>query len=140
MHLPQTLTNWVPDWSPWTWCALGVGGFFASLATCAVVLLYVPTNYFVEHSRPQIVWPKSVGGWLWRIARNLLGFVIFLVGVIMIFTPGQGVLSILLGLALMDFPGKHRLVRKLLQSGKVLAAANQWRAKFGKPALEDPDE
>ncbi|MBL9094087.1 MAG: hypothetical protein JNL96_22910 [Planctomycetaceae bacterium] len=138
MQLPSYLTDWVPDWSPWTWCAIGIVGFFGSLAACAVILLFVPRNYFVEHSKPKTVWPTSVGGWIWRIARNLAGLVVLTAGIVMIFTPGQGVISILLGLALMDFPGKHRIVRKLLSSGKVLGVANRWRAKFGKPPLEEP--
>lgn len=140
IELPEYVTDLVPDWSPWTWCAIGLGGFFGSLVICAVSLLYVPTSYFAEHAKPQVFWPKSAAGWVWRIVKNVVGLAVFAVGIVMIFTPGQGVLSILLGLALMDFPGKHHLVRKILGSGKVLAAANRWRARFGKPKLDEPEE
>lgn len=44
-----------------------------------------------------------------KIGRNLLGGVLILAGVVMLFTPGQGILTILLGFAIMDFPGKERI-------------------------------
>ena len=123
----------------YVWCTVAaVVGFFGSLAACGYILLRLPTNYFVEHSRPQLIPPKDAKGWALRIGKNVIGAAILTAGVVMLFTPGQGVLAILLGLMLIDFPGKHALVRRLLRSGQVLAAANRWRAKFEKPPLEAP--
>jgi hypothetical protein len=53
----------------------------------------------------------------------------------MIFTPGQGVLSILLGLSLLDIPGKKKFERKLIQQEGVLKVVNRLRARRGQPPL-----
>lgn len=50
-------------------------------------------------------------------------------GMVMIFIPGQGILTILLGLVLMDFPGKHRLIVLIIQHKRVWRALNWIRAK-----------
>ena len=124
----------------YVWCTVAaVATFVGSLAAAGVALLFLPTDFFVRHSEPQLTRPQSVGGWAWRIGHNIAGVVILIAGIVMIFTPGQGLLSILLGLILIDFPGKHAVVRRILRNGKVVAAANRWRAKFGKPALEHPN-
>jgi len=125
----------------YVWCAAAaVGTFVVSLAAAGVALLFLPTDYFVRHAQPQRTRPQSAGGWAWRIGRNVVGVVILIAGIVMIFTPGQGLLSILLGLILIDFPGKHAVVRKILRNGKVVDAANRWRAKFDKPKLEQPND
>ena len=123
----------------YVWCTVAAAAsFFGSLAACGYILLKLPTNYFVEHSRLKLVRPKDAKGWALRIGKNVVGAAILAAGITMLFTPGQGVLAIMLGLMLIDFPGKHALVRRLLRSGKVLAAANRWRAKFDKPPLDAP--
>jgi hypothetical protein len=49
--------------------------------------------------------------------------------------PGQGVLTILLGIMLLDLPGKRRLEQKILKQPKVLKKINSLRQKFSKPPL-----
>ena len=56
-------------------------------------------------------------------------------GVIMLIGPGQGVLTILIGLILMDIPGKRPLEAKLIKRPIILAAVNNCRAKYNKPPL-----
>jgi hypothetical protein len=50
--------------------------------------------------------------------------------------PGQGVLTILLGVMLLDFPGKRRLEYKLISQPRVFNNINRLRARFDKPPLE----
>jgi hypothetical protein len=47
--------------------------------------------------------------------------------------PGQGVLTILLGVMLLDFPGKRELEAKLVSRPQVYRAVNRLRARYGKP-------
>jgi hypothetical protein len=56
----------------------------------------------------------------------------------MLLLPGQGILTILIGLMLLDFPGKRRLERRLVQQPSVWRAINWMRAKAHQPALELP--
>jgi hypothetical protein len=60
-----------------------------------------------------------------------LGIVLSLPGV-----PGQGLLTVLLGVMLVDFPGKDRLEQKLLSRPGIINTINRLRGRFGKPALE----
>jgi hypothetical protein len=56
-------------------------------------------------------------------------------GVLMVFIPGPGILTILLGVTLLDFPGKRRLELKLISRPEVLRGVNAIRARYGRPPL-----
>nr|ALS89658.1 putative transmembrane protein (PGPGW) [uncultured bacterium] len=60
----------------------------------------------------------------------VLGVVMSIPGV-----PGQGILTILLGVMLLDFPGKRNFERKLVTRPQVRNAINKLRHRFGKPEL-----
>lgn len=53
----------------------------------------------------------------------------------MLVTPGQGVLTILIGLSLLDLPGKRAVERRLIGNPAVLRAVNALRAKAHRPPL-----
>jgi hypothetical protein len=73
---------------------------------------------------------------LLRVAKNLLGAVLLLVGAAMLLLPGQGLLTMALGLVLLDFPGKRKAVRAVLGYAPVLAGLNRLRTRAGLPPLE----
>jgi hypothetical protein len=70
--------------------------------------------------------------------KNVLALALVLLGVAMLVLPGQGVLAILLGVMLGDFPGKLRLQQWILARPKVMNSLNWVRSKFKKPPLEKP--
>ncbi len=53
----------------------------------------------------------------------------------MLALPGQGVLTIIIGLVLMEFPGKYHAERLVINRPSVLAAINWIRVKAEKPKL-----
>ena len=61
----------------------------------------------------------------------MIGIVLSLPGV-----PGQGLLTILLGIMLLDFPGRRKLEVKILSRPQVFKAINKLRHRFGKPPLK----
>ena len=67
------------------------------------------------------------------VVRNVLGWMFVLAGIAMLVLPGQGLLSIIAGLVLIDFPGKRRFERRLLASHVVRDAMN-WLRRQGRPA------
>lgn len=121
---------------------LGVGVFLLSLAlsfaAIAIVMVKIPANYFSSHYVQDFL-PGSP--WLVRwgavVAKNLLG--IFLVGLGIILSlpgvPGQGILTILLGLIMLDIPGKRPLESWIIKRPPVLSAVNNFRARYSKPPL-----
>jgi hypothetical protein len=70
-------------------------------------------------------------------AKNLLGLVLVGAGIVMSLpgVPGQGVLTILLGIMLLDFPGKRALETRIVSRPRVNSAVNALRARFDKPPL-----
>ena len=49
--------------------------------------------------------------------------------------PGQGLLTMLVGLVLLDIPGKRRLELKLVSRPRVVRAINRLRKRFSRPPL-----
>jgi hypothetical protein len=49
--------------------------------------------------------------------------------------PGPGLLVILIGITVMDFPGKRRLERWVVGRPGVLGAINRLRRRYGRPPL-----
>jgi Na+/H+ antiporter NhaD/arsenite permease-like protein len=106
----------------WGLVAFSVLAVIASLVLVPRFLASLPPDYLkAKHDTAS----KSP---LLRVARNLLGAVLVLLGVAMLLLPGQGLLTLLVGLLLVDFPGKHRLVTRLLSRPKVLSVVNKLRA------------
>jgi len=121
---------------------LGLGIFVVSLAfsfaSIVIVLVKIPANYFSTHYQRDFL-PNSP--WLVRwgavIAKNIAGVFLILLGIVLSLpgVPGQGFLTILLGLIFLDIPGKRPFEAKIIQRPTVLAAINKLRLKYGKPPL-----
>jgi hypothetical protein len=128
---------------PWQGVLLGVllfaVTFVGSLAVVACVLVQLPATYFCRDHPPAIpgVERHPLVRWTALVLKNLLGVVVVAVGVLLSLpgVPGQGLLTILLGVMLLNFPGKRRLERKLVSRPRVRAGINRLRARFGKPPL-----
>lgn len=129
---------------PLTWESALIGAiifavtFAGSTAIVSFLLVRLPATYFQEgHTRDFWIERHPFLRWSGIVGKNLLGLLLIIAGVIMAVPgiPGPGVLTILLGIMLMDFPGKHRLEHKLVSRPSVLSAINQLRGKFGKPPL-----
>jgi hypothetical protein len=69
------------------------------------------------------------------VIKNIVGIVFLLAGIAMLFLPGQGLLTMLIGISLMDFPGKRQLEAKMVGQPTLLGVINGMRRKFDKPPL-----
>jgi len=68
---------------------------------------------------------------IWMV-RNGFGFCLLVAGIAMLVLPGQGLLTMLVGICLMDFPGKRRLIDRLAGIPQIQGALNWVRRKQGK--------
>ncbi len=126
----------------WTRVGLGVGifllSFGLSIGAIAIVMVKIPENYFSSHYQRDFL-PNSSFFVRWGavILKNLLGLVLIVLGILLSLpgVPGQGLLTILLGLIMLDIPGKRPLEAKIVQRPTILAAINNLRAKYNKPPL-----
>jgi hypothetical protein len=109
----------------------------ASLWIAHYFLVTIPADYFATSHKRFEPWNEArpVLRWTVLVAKNLLGALLILGGLVMFFTPGQGILTLLLGLALVDIPGKRALERKLIQRPTVLKVVNRLRARAHQPPL-----
>lgn len=126
-----------------TWFAVtSLVTFVVSGVALPWLLTQLPADYFIETDRAvRPPWPRHRAlYWAWRLLKNLLGVILLLAGFVMLFTPGQGILTILAGLWLMDLPGKRHCERHLIGQPKVLASINWIRRKAGRPQLQVPQE
>jgi hypothetical protein len=137
--------NWISNyWASLTLndVLLFVGLFLASLGfsflMLAIVMVKIPENYFSSHYQQDFM-PHSPFFVRWGavILKNLLGVFLILLGVLLSLpgVPGQGLLTILLGLIMLDIPGKRPLEARIIKRPTILAAINNLRARFNKPPL-----
>ena len=120
--------------------ALGIGSaamFAGTLVAVPVVICRLPRDLYTRR-RARRALPAGIGIGV-ALVRNLAGLAIVAAGILMLVLPGQGLLSIVIGLALMDFPGKRALERRLLGDRRVFAVMNAIRGRFGQPPLEAPE-
>lgn len=121
------------------WIALLSGAtFVGSLIAIPLILIALPADYFALDLEQRRKRPPEhpVLRIVRRIVKNVLGALFLMAGLAMLFTPGQGVLTILVGVILLDLPGKRRLERSLVGRPRVLRAINALRARAKRPPLE----
>jgi hypothetical protein len=115
--------------------------FVGSLAAVPWLVIRIPSDYFLHRRHLVDRWrPRHP---LLRIAllaiKNFCGVVLVLAGVAMLVLPGQGILTILIGLMCLDVPGKFALERRLVRLPPVIGAINWLRTKANRPPLELPE-
>jgi hypothetical protein len=112
--------------------------FAISLAIVSLILVKIPADYFQE-DRPNQFWSgrHPAVRLLGIIGKNILGVLLVALGIVMSIpgVPGQGILTILLGIMLLDFPGRQDLERRIVRQPRVLRNINKLRHRFGKPEL-----
>ncbi|ABL02451.1 hypothetical protein Rmag_0719 [Candidatus Ruthia magnifica str. Cm (Calyptogena magnifica)] len=109
--------------------------FIISLLLIPYLLGLIPSNYFLKNSKTQLKINKPFD-LIKLIIKTLIGFILLIAGIIMLVTPGQGLISILLGLFLMEFPGKRQLELKLINHHPIFKTLNWLRSKVNKPPFK----
>ena len=116
--------------------ALGLGLPLVSFLVGLAVVVGLPSDFFVraQGTRPahRVFLHLTL-----VVAKNLLGVIVCVAGFVMALplVPGPGVLFMLVGLGLVDFPGKRSLELRLLREPHVLSSVNKMRARFRKPPI-----
>jgi hypothetical protein len=119
---------------------LSLGVLTVSLILLPVVVVRLPEDYFIrEKGRKSRSSRQTLSGRLVILGRNLLGGLLVLAGMAMLLTPGQGLLSIAVGIGLMDFPRKKLLLRKLIGRERIIGTLNRLRSRFERPPLQTPE-
>ena len=118
-----------------TWVGVGLAVVLAVVALMVPRLVArVPADYFAHEKRAAA--ESSGGKPVLSLLKDIRVFVLLLAGLAMLVLPGPGTVTILLGIVLMDFPGKYKLERAIVRRPAVLKSLNATRAKAGVPPLQ----
>jgi hypothetical protein len=123
----------------WEAVGLTLGLALGSLVLAGAVVVQWPADQF-KSAEPPPFWAHRhpVVRVLGLVAKNLLGYLAVIMGAIMALpgVPGQGLLMILIGLTLLNFPGKRGLERRLIRRPAILHGINRLRRRLGHAELE----
>lgn len=115
--------------------------FVGSLLLIPVIVSRIQEDYFVDRQR-HLSRLKNFHPIVYIaifILKNILGVLLALAGIAMLVLPGQGILTLLIGVSLMNFPGKYALERRLVSQSRVFNAINWIRKRADKPPLIHPN-
>ena len=114
--------------------ALSVVLFIGTLIAIPFILVRLSADYFdLRVPRPWMQNHHPVLRVVGHIVKNVIGAVFLFAGFLMLFLPGQGVLTMLIGVSMLDFPGKRKLEAKLISQPAVLSVVNSMRKRRGRP-------
>jgi len=116
--------------------------FVVTLVVLPLVIIYLPEDYFIRDRRdPARQTRRHPAVWLvLTILKNMLGVVLVAAGLVMVALPGQGILTMLIGLTLVNFPGKFTLERRIVSRPSVANTLNRIRETAGRTRLELPEK
>ncbi len=133
----------MPEWIQtnqtilWWLAAASVATFVGTLSIVPWLIVRISADYFAPRKQHARTTPDRhpVVRALLLIGKNVLGCIFILAGTAMLVLPGQGILTILVGVTLLNFPGKYRLERWLVTRRPVLRAVNWLRRRAGRDPL-----
>ena len=116
---------------------ISVFTFIATLIVVPWLIINMPVDYFAHGSRRQTRQGKNqpVLKIIILITKNVLGGILVVTGFIMLFIPGQGLLTIAIGVVLLDFPGKYGVERRVVNYRPIRRSINGIRRRAGRPPV-----
>jgi hypothetical protein len=120
--------------------ALSILTMLIGLVLVPALILRIPEDYFLSDRRQAL--SVRARNPLARLAlngaKNAIGALFLAAGVALLFLPGQGLLTLIAGLLIMNYPGKYAFECWLVRRPNVLPALNWLRRKYGRPPLKRP--
>ena len=140
MNSINSLILWFSD-HPGVLIGLGASSiliFIISILGISWFVAQIPEDYFLSSKRKPSKWQEQKP--ILRLAvlfgKNIIGVSLIIGGLLMLVLPGQGLLTIVTGLLLINYPGKYKLEQKLVSIPSVFRALNWIRVKANKPPLK----
>lgn len=114
--------------------------FIGSLLLIPFLVVRMGEDYFMPHRDEEqtLAGQHPVLRATGLILKNLLGVLLIAAGITMLILPGQGLLTIVIGLMLLNFPGKRAFELRLIRIPALLRTVNRLRAGAHRPPLQLP--
>ncbi len=124
----------------WWIGVLSIATFVGTLIVIPILVIHIPADYFKREKQKTVhcLGQYSLIRLPFLVLKNIIGIIFVLAGFAMLFLPGQGLITILIGIMMLNFPGKLALERRIIQQPNILHAVNWMRAKANNPALQTP--
>ena len=140
MNSINSLILWFSD-HPGVLIGLGASSiliFIISILGISWFVAQIPEDYFLSSKRKPSKWQeqKPILRLTVLFGKNIIGVSLIIGGLLMLVLPGQGLLTIVTGLLLINYPGKYKLEQKLVAIPSVFRALNWIRVKANKPPLK----
>ena len=119
---------------------LSVVTFVGSLLLIPLLVIRMGEDYFMPHRDEE----RTLAGRhpalriTGLILKNVLGLLLVGAGIAMLVLPGQGLLTIVMGIMLLNFPGKRRFELRLIRIPALLRTVNNLRTRAHRPPLRLP--
>lgn len=118
--------------------AFSLGTLLVTFIVLPGLIMRLPPDYFSEGHRPRPLSQNLAVHMVLMALKNIVGLAFVIVGILLMFLPGQGLLTLVIGLTVMNYPGKFALERWLVRRKRVLPALNWLRRRFGQQPFDDP--
>jgi hypothetical protein len=116
--------------------------FVGSLLLIPFLVVRMGADYFMPHrdERRTLAGRHPVIRWTGLVLKNVIGALLTVAGIAMLVLPGQGLLTMVMGIMMLDFPGKRAFERRLVRLPGVLRTINHLRARAQREPLQLPTE
>ena len=110
---------------------------FGAMVAVPWLVIRIPVDYFAHPRRAGSEWirQRPMFRLIWLVVKNFLGGALLILGALMLVLPGQGLLTLLIAVALLDFPGKFRLQRWIVTRRGMIDSIDWIRKKARKDPL-----
>ena len=104
--------------------------FIFSIVGLRLFIIAIPSDYFINKKRVSALRDNSILLWVfYKIFKNIIGYIFIAIGLLALVLPGQGILMILIGLMMSDYPKKFDLEKKIIKINTVRKGVNWIRVK-----------
>jgi len=131
------LRVFVAEHAEW-FLAGSIGGMIIGAVLTPILVTRIPPDYFLHRRRHPEGHRYSLLNLVLGGVKNVIGAVFVVTGILLLVLPGQGLITLLLGLMIMNYPGKFALERWFIRRPHVLPSLNWLRSRCNHPPLESP--
>ena len=109
--------------------------FLVSLLSIGWLVSLIPSDYFINKKESKFKLNYPVAWIVSTIIKNIFGYILILGGGLMLILPGQGLITIFIGLMLSNYPGKYSIEKRIIATPRILKSINWLRKKSDEPPL-----
>ncbi|MCF7886583.1 MAG: hypothetical protein K9M80_08815 [Candidatus Marinimicrobia bacterium] len=112
--------------------------FIGTLLAIPFIIIRLPSDYFIRDKNlaRRFCQERPILRIILVSLKNVVGIIFFIMGFLMLFIPGQGILTMLIGYSMLDFVSMRGPVYKIIRRPTVYEFINRIRGKKGKEPIE----